>query len=78
MGLIEKPKRETKYGYYPSLYDMMVEEAKKDGYAEIALDEEKEYLNLYVIWKKTKKGMIRREKRIDGKIYVVLSSDVVD
>jgi len=74
MGLIEKPEKKRKYGYYQSIFNSLLEEAKKSGYAEVRLDDPKEYQNIYANWKmQNQKGVIRREKRFDGSVYAVLS-----
>ena len=74
MGLIEKPEKKKKYGYYRTVFEMLKEEAKRDGYAEVKLDDPKEYQNIYANWKiLSQKGIMRREKRFDGNVYAVLS-----
>jgi len=79
MGLIEKPEKKRKYGYYLNIFDLLQQEVRKDGYAEVKLDDPKEYQNIYANWRiRSQKGIMRREKRFDGNVYAVwsLNSDL--
>jgi hypothetical protein len=74
MGLIQKPEKTKKYGYYLTIFDMLLEEAIKSGYAEVILDDPKEYQNIYANWRvRGQKGTMHREKRFDGNVYAVLT-----